>query len=270
VGAGYQHFEIDARLAHYWWEEAYPKANVGLLLEPSKLVVVDLDSEEALREAKGKGLPDTARVFTGKGWHFFYKRTDDYPLGRATQRGESKGIDVLSRGYVVAPASTHATGRVYYWEVFPMGEDLPEPPWWTRKLFPKRLPPWMLKGDYRSHSSQSKFQPNEADPEAIRAALTRLEPDDYEEWLHIGFALQTWDENGDGKGRGFDLWDEWSRTSDKYPGVGDLQKKWRSFRRQRGGLGLGTLFNKAKQKGWDPQDQFNSGGQCTGTSWKST
>jgi hypothetical protein len=245
---------MDRPLVDDYWGR-HPRANVGILLEPSKLVVIDLDGREAIAEARQKGLPDTATVETGKGLHLYYRRPDDYPVGRAIQRGTSKLIDVLSRGYAVAPPSAHRGGHVYSWAVAPENLDkLPPPPWWTRKLFPKKLPKWMQKHGTRTYSKR-EFNPNSASPEIVRTALLYIEPDDYSAWLQVGFALQMWDDAGDGRGKGFEFWDDWSRKNSKYPGSRAMRKKWASFRQQRG-VGLGTLFSLAQKYGWTPDDRF--------------
>jgi RecA-family ATPase len=45
------------------------------------------------------------------------------------------------------------------------------------------------------------------------------------------------------------LWDEWSKTSDKF-NARDQDKRWRSFNGS--GIGIGTLFDIAKQNGYQP------------------
>jgi len=257
--SGYQDRLVTAKKAARWWSWR-PDANVALLLEPSELVVVDIDGRDALDEAHGYGLPETLSVETGKGWHYYYRRPKNCSVGRATQRGESRLIDVLSKGYVVAPPSIHASGRVYVWSGRPVSE-LPDVPKWARELLPR--PAWMLPKGFRPPSR--KFEEGHADPPVIHSALAFIEPEEYELWLHIGFALQTWDDVGNGNGRGFRIWDQWSQRSSKYPGTKELKTKWNSFRKQSGGLGLGTLFEFAKRQGWDP-DRLQSI-ESTGGSW---
>ena len=50
--------------------------------------------------------------------------------------------------------------------------------------------------------------------------------DDYERWTSIGMALY---HQFDGGADGFDLWDDWSRFSDKYRSA-EMAAKWRSFK----------------------------------------
>lgn len=112
LGKGYQVVRATEREVRQWWGR-WPQANVGILLEPSGLLVIDLDSREAYLEARELGLPDGPVVGTGKGAHVYYRSKG--VTGRATRQGRSHSIDVLAKGYVVAPPSLHANGRKYVW-----------------------------------------------------------------------------------------------------------------------------------------------------------
>jgi len=260
---GYQDLRVDEAMVRRWWKWK-PSANIGLLLEPSELVVVDLDGPAALEEAEALGLPDTLRVSTGKGWHYYYQRPKDCAAGRATQKGESRLIDILAKGYVVAPPSVHVSGRVYVWNAAARAKLAPAPAW-ALDFLPK--PSWMLRKGFKPPSN--RFNEGEADVSTVRAAIRHLEPEDYDLWLHVGFALQTWDDVGNGHGEGFRMWDEWSRYSSKYPGTKELQRKWASFRKRGGGKGLGTLFDLAKKAGWAPERIAASPASSVGA-WRST
>lgn len=72
-------------------------------------------------------------------------------------------------------------------------------------------------------------------------ALHPSRADNYEEWLKVGMALHSIDQNL------IHEWDAWSRQSAKYQ-PGECQRKWASF--QRSGVGIGTLFTFAKLDGW--------------------
>lgn len=61
--------------------------------------------------------------------------------------------------------------------------------------------------------------------------------DNYSDWLNVGMALKSLGEGG------FQLWDEWSRGSQKY-NEGDCKTKWRTFTAN--GLGIGSLIKWAK------------------------
>jgi hypothetical protein len=77
----------------------------------------------------------------------------------------------------------------------------------------------------------------------IEAALTYINADPRDAWLHIGAALQ--DELGE-NGRG--LWDAWSSRSAKYDEQ-DQDRTWRGFETG-GGITIKTLFKLAYDAGW--------------------
>ena len=70
-----------------------------------------------------------------------------------------------------------------------------------------------------------------------------ISPDDRSTWVRMGMALK--DGFGD---EGFELWDGWSRQSDRYV-ERDARDVWKSIKRG-GGITLGTLFREAKVNGW--------------------
>ena len=79
----------------------------------------------------------------------------------------------------------------------------------------------------------------------IHAALRCVPADDRDRWLRIGMAIKA--ALGED---GFELWDEWSRSSDRYHAT-DARTVWRSIRPD-GGIGLGTLFFEAAKHGYLP------------------
>ena len=82
--------------------------------------------------------------------------------------------------------------------------------------------------------------------ETARQAMRFVSAENRETWIMVGMALKS--EFGD---RAFELWDDWSRTSEKYqPKV--LRQQWKSFKNRMGGITLGSLFHEARVCGWDP------------------
>jgi hypothetical protein len=78
-------------------------------------------------------------------------------------------------------------------------------------------------------------------------ALEYVTPDvDYNDWIMVGQALH--DAFGDA---GRDVWQGWSSAGSKYQGDKDIETHWRSFHAGKG-VGLGSLYNLAKQGGWKP------------------
>lgn len=81
----------------------------------------------------------------------------------------------------------------------------------------------------------------------VQQALQYISPDEARnEWAIMGMALKA--EFG---AAGFNLFDEWSRGSDKYK-ASDCKATWKSIKAS-GGVGIGTLLKKAMDNGWKPK-----------------
>lgn len=111
---------------------AWPwKANIGLgvgiLLKPSGLLVIDADSEEAVREVIENTTEPCANIVqTRNGAHFYYRRPEGCPPLRTVQRGRCRKIDVLADGYVVTSPSVHPSGFQYKWIATGELQDAPD------------------------------------------------------------------------------------------------------------------------------------------------
>jgi len=122
----------DGKRVESWWT-SWPLANVAIAtgLE-SHLVVLDIDprnggddSYSALEARHGR-LPDTARSLTGGGgFHEYYAHPGDRQLPCRRNLGGIPGIDLKADGgYVIAPPSTHGSGRTYAWDATAHPDDL--------------------------------------------------------------------------------------------------------------------------------------------------
>jgi hypothetical protein len=132
LGHGWQHARLThEEILHVWTK--YPAANVGVLLEPSDLLVIDLDSDDATEEASRNGLPPGPQVRAGRGVHHYF-RNPKHIIGLTIKQGDSRAIDVLSKGIVVGFGSIHRSGKRYElltsWEEWP----LEDPPLWAEHL----------------------------------------------------------------------------------------------------------------------------------------
>lgn len=109
------------------------ESNAGIVTGTiSGVVVLDLDSADAIAEAKRRGLPDTASVRTAKGLHLCFR----HPGGEIGNRaGIFSGADIRGDGgYVVAPGSVHESGHVYVWDNPPGMFDIAEMPAWLAEM----------------------------------------------------------------------------------------------------------------------------------------
>ncbi|MBL8553704.1 MAG: AAA family ATPase [Phenylobacterium sp.] len=75
----------------------------------------------------------------------------------------------------------------------------------------------------------------------LRDALRYIETHDYHTWERIGEALKTLGEAG------WDLWHEWSATSEAYE-PDEAERKWQSFKAER--TGYAAIFAEAQRRGW--------------------
>lgn len=125
---------------HQWWQQ-YPNANVGIVTgRVSGVVVIDLDPDKGGNESGARiyeQAPTDLIVKTGRGgYHLYYRYPED--TDRIPNRvGLFPGVDVRADGgYVVAPPSTHSSGRLYEW---------------TSRGEPGKLPPHLV-GILTSHA----------------------------------------------------------------------------------------------------------------------
>ena len=112
------------------WFGRWPDANIGIVTgEISNLIVLDIDpkhggdaSLDRLERQFGQ-LPATIEVTTGGGGHHFYFA---HPGGLIRSRAAlAQGVDLRGDGgYIVAPPSTHPSGRPYLWAVGHSPEDV--------------------------------------------------------------------------------------------------------------------------------------------------
>ena len=247
LGKDFQHFRATENQIRLWWEK-WPKANLGVLLEPSGLMVVEVDSPKAFEEVQKLGIPKTLTNRSSKGYHYIFERPEDFPTTRSTKRGKSEAIDLLSSGYANLPPSTHQTGHIYRFDV---GLPLAKAPTWVKWMLEERT---LFKEPEAPRESQKPLtistKLDKTEEERVEDALQYISAEHYDDWLHIGMALHWWDFAGDGGSSGRYLWDKWSRTSPKFDSK-TQDTKWNSFKPGKG-ITLGTLFEMAKDNGWRP------------------
>ena len=116
-----------------WWQH-YPNANIGIVTgKISGIVVIDLDPDKDDNENGAKVYEQAPTDFitkTGRGgYHLYYRYPED--VDHIPNRvGLLPGVDIRADGgYVVAPPSTHSSGRLYEW---------------TRRGEPGKLPPHLV------------------------------------------------------------------------------------------------------------------------------
>ena len=218
-----------------WWRR-WPDANIGIACAPSRLAVADIDPRnggdatlDRLIAAQGP-LPETPTVLTGGGGQHHYFQAP--PEGTHVPYKPGAGVEVKTRGLVVAPPSLHVSGRRYEVEASAEFDDVPLAP----------LPRWLLGGPTQDAPFEDPpgvtLSPQQVT--ALRSALNFLRADDYETWIAIGHALKELREVGRG------LWLDWSQTSTRWRP--EDARRWDTFRPER--TGYQAVFAKAQAAGW--------------------
>lgn len=206
--------------------------------------VLDIDGPEgevdlaAMEEKHGK-IAATLTAKTSRGRHLYFK----HPKFDVPNRVRlSNKIDIRGDGgLVVSPPSKHYSGVKYEW-LNPLEEIIDAPQW----LLDLIMKPKHEVAPIEASNNISKFQGisgyDKRSNEEIAEMLSYLDPDmGYMEWIGIGMALHD-------EGYPLSLWDDWSGKGAKYK-QGECSRKWKSFRGG-GGIGLGTLVQKAQEGGY--------------------
>ena len=126
------------------WTHVHRLASIGIPTgKVSGFVVLDVDTVhggyESLEELTNKHgeLPDTPMVFTGGGGaHYYFKHPESYEVRNSAGK-LGHGLDIRGNGgYVIAPPSSHLSGKMYDWELTSHPDDLPlaEVPDWLLAL----------------------------------------------------------------------------------------------------------------------------------------
>jgi hypothetical protein len=250
-----------------WWGR-FPDANIAIVTgKESGVVVVDIDGEKGRQHLAGLAekhrvtLPLEGTVKTGRddgGMHRYFQ----YPPERKVRsvRDQYHGIEIKSDdGYVVAPLSLHRSGKGYEWINFT--KQLPELPQFLSDYKPgkpaSRTTGELVDEAIVKEGPRSPPDWSEAEEEKLRSALAAFAKEAWDPrdgiWLHSGFAL-SWLRSGHGwEERPRQIWDEFSRQSDKYEPA-EQDRQWEHFQRQRDPdapvVTIGTIYHRAKEHGW--------------------
>lgn len=131
----YQTERADFDTVRKW---ASRESNIGIATGAvSGLIVLDLDTAEAVAEAEAMGIPDTLTARTGKGQHVYFQHPG-FTLGN--RAGVRTGWDIRGDGgYVVAPGSLHPSGAEYAWHNPPGLFELAPMPEWLLSLLDRTI-----------------------------------------------------------------------------------------------------------------------------------
>jgi Bifunctional DNA primase/polymerase, N-terminal/Primase C terminal 2 (PriCT-2) len=285
VAGGFKAATCDEAQIRDWWTR-WPEANIAIATGAmSGVLVVDVDDAEGalllidLTKQFG-ALPMTLQAKTGKGVHLYFALPDG--CGRVPS-SKGDGLDIRADGgYVLAPGSIHPSGARYEW-VDGIDARAEAPAWLIefaqdRKAFLKAaglasksgaLSP-RPNGERRPAGSSAPANGHgaslaqklanvhtptpwwEGEEARLRSALAVIPADNRDIWLKVGGALHDLvkdDPRWAGPGRA--LWDDWSKTSEKF-NEKDQAKTWASFARDYGGahVTVATIYHLAQENGW--------------------
>jgi putative DNA primase/helicase len=119
------------------WLNRWPDTNLAIVTGAiSNLLVLDLDSDDAVAEARRRGLPRTLEVATARGRHVYFR----YPGREVRNRTHVfPGADIRGDGgYVISPGSRHPSGADY---VICRDNELAEMPAWLADILSPDEPP---------------------------------------------------------------------------------------------------------------------------------
>jgi len=216
----------------------YTKRNIGFLTgKIGRIIVLDCDLKNGGMEFYNKYISiygdfDTIQVLSGGGGvHVYFIYNEN--VAHLTNKSEYNGIGIDIRtngGYIVAPPSIHdKTGKKYKWKpgFSPDKKKLGE--------MPLPLLEWLnqdINGIKSSFTIKtiSDFPYLEYHPIAkpmrilvsietiidLLYCLSKERCNNYTEWIKIGMMLKNIGIENGNEGEMFEIWDEWSQSSNKY------------------------------------------------------
>jgi len=129
---------VDPKTIKAWWTEA-PDSNLAIATGAiSGIFVIDIDGADAeleLRklEAAHGALPATVEAITARGRHCYFRMPDADV--RSSAGKIAQGIDARANGgYVLAPPSTHPSGKRYAWSVDSANAFAAAPDWLLARI----------------------------------------------------------------------------------------------------------------------------------------
>jgi len=234
----------------------------------------DLEAEKiypawrALLAAQYPGLAATLEgapvARTSKGYHVYMRLPEARPNETlAAYYAEADGRRKVEKlietrgegGYVVAPPSPHPSGAQYQWirplEAIPsLSHGLTEQLLEACRSFDRREPvaqahtPAAPLPEWRQEPLPAGSHGDRPTLEEIREMLKCISyPTSYEEWVAVLMAIHSVYPGPEGQAAAVE-WREWE--------PGEIARKWKSFKKDAGGVGIGTLVNMAKQGGYKP------------------
>lgn len=224
--------------------ELQDAANIGIVI-PAGVVAIDVDEYkgvtcEAIEAALGCPLDWAGALLQSTvsgGKHYVFRLPDGIEIRQGSDvlgvagfdiRATGKGWLCTGRGYTVREGLGDALAamRTAAWPT------LPAPA--VEKLRKREPPP-----DLTAPAANDDGLPAD-----LPMALSAIDPDDRDDWLHCGMALHAYGTPG------WNAWCNWSQRSTKFD-ADDQRRTWASFHDKADGVTLGTIYALAKEAGWE-------------------
>jgi P4 family phage/plasmid primase-like protien len=247
----------------------------GLALLTGKVnnvIVVDIDNvdhwNKLLEEQKQKE-PETVKVISGSGGiHLYFKYTKDLETLKSRSK-VLKGYDIDVRtdgGCIIVPPSSYYNKKIekeveYKWVKSLLDMEPLEMPQWLKDALLKGVMTKLEKevGDKIDEKTKKSIvnaldkkigQTDEQlettnnfsddDIEHLVSLLCMKRCDNYDEWINVGMCLHNLNSDY------YLIWKKWSKKSEKYE-EGICKEKWKSFKKNKNGLKIGSLLMWCKE-----------------------
>lgn len=222
---------------------------LGMLTgEINGIIVIDIDNIEdweRLLEEKGEKEPETLKVRSGNGGrHLYFKYEEE--LSTITSRskcfGEKYEIDVRTNGgCIIIPPSKYYNKNIekeVKYEYIEEKEICEMPNWMKGLLLNKKE----IKKEVVEivEDEEVKEEIEDEEVEKLCELLSKNRAEDYNSWIEVGMCLKNI--NQDYKY----IWKKFSQKSEKYNSK-ECDEKWKSFKKMREGLKLGSLLKWCKE-----------------------
>jgi P4 family phage/plasmid primase-like protien len=262
---------------HYTLEKNYhnDKHNGIALLtgKVNNIIVIDIDDINhwnQLLNKHNKKEPDTVKAISGSGGiHLYFEYTDEFKNIKSNSKcfGSEYDIDIRTNGgCIISPPTKYKNNNLekeaqYVWKKNIFDHKLKSIPQWIKNLLEKNIE----KKKKNNKETESDEIINVPDPEISQEDIEiDFSPEDieilidmlsdhrcetYSDWVNVGmclFNINKYDNS---------IWIRWSKKSDKYEN-GACEKKWKSFKKTKEGLKIGSLLLWAKSDSPIKYDAF--------------
>jgi hypothetical protein len=238
--------------------------------EVNNLIIIDIDNLEHWNdflEENNQEEPDTVKVISGSGGlHFYFKYDKELETIKSKDHcfGKEFDIDIKTNGgCVIAPPTKYYNKNLnkdvqYKWEKSIFDFEPISVPKWIKKLLLKKTKKFEKTPVVENNTVVQNLQIDKededlnftiADIENILDILDKSRVEIYNDWLSVGMCLYNINP------KYLLLWEKWSQLSNKYED-GICENKWKSFKKNKDGLKIGSLLLWAKNDNSDKYDDF--------------